>query len=238
MLFPNWFAFAVLGVVAPGHDDSVAVLSTPLLVNDRLEQPAQAEARLPVLYTHLHKSAGTSMCALSVLNHEKTKKGSFSNCNAVDSGCSAPPATSTSCAERLAQGREWSYMGVERWADPFLPSECPGLLHAIVIREPLSRIVSNTDYARGLGWTATNEEIMAMLLPHSSVLATANASSTSAHVEACDLIERSGAAYDNFYVRRCESDALPHALLECFSTAASLCSHAAVQLCSSLACLC
>jgi len=191
-----------------------------LLTEDNLYRTLQSDPlplRKPVLYTHLHKSAGTSMCTLAVLNNESVNDPYFdTNCNTDEDGCNAGlqpdggvAKTQKTCAERMSEAAAtgFSYMGIEKWVDDFSPASCPGLLYATVVREPMSRIVSNTEFARSLGWNATNDEIMTLLQPGTSADTTvghAPPSRRNASQEmhsGCRHIERSVASFDNFYVR-------------------------------------
>ena len=155
----------------------------------------------PVLYTHLHKAGGTCMCQLAKLNKETFARGSV-NCNIDPEDNWAPVAhdVAVTCARRtqltLYEGLTW--MAQERWVDP---EPCDQLYHAITMRDPLDRMISNllhTRYRaemgrkRGFSTASLNvsaESVMDCILPNASCW----------HPKY--YVEMSTAAYDNFYVR-------------------------------------
>ena len=87
---------------------------------------------------------------------------------------------------------------------------CDGLLHGTILREPLDRLVSNTCYARDHGWKASSAEVASLpRAGNKGCKQAAGGSSWGACFDVgkseffggCGALERSAAAYDNFYVR-------------------------------------
>ena len=124
-----------------------------------LEVDVKARNGRPVLYSHMHKSGGTTLCELAKRTDEKLAPNS-SNCNMVPDDnwedgeatslkqlAAWPPETSVGCAQRKQLVREHAltWMSQERWVDL---EHCDEFYHAITFRDPLDRIVSNFMHTR------------------------------------------------------------------------------------------
>jgi len=181
-----------------------------------LEVDVKARNGRPVLYSHMHKSGGTTICELAKRNDEKLAPNN-SNCNMVpddnweDGETTSlkqlavwPPATSVGCAQRKQLVREHAltWMSQERWVDL---EHCDEFYHAITFRDPLDRIVSNFMHTRYRA-KMHPDQLGAQTSRHNSM----NVSTDD--VMACVLpgadcyhrrfyIEWSTGAYDNFFVR-------------------------------------
>ena len=70
---------------------------------------------------------------------------------------------SVSCSERRGMMATSSFMGQERFVDDHICAD--ELVHGIMLREPVDRLVSNTAYAQRRGWNASAEEILALVEP-------------------------------------------------------------------------
>ena len=124
--------------------------------NNSLVVPVEARNGRPVMYNHLHKAGGTMVCELAKRNGEKLPPNN-SNCNMVpddnwEGGVAAdpsawPPTTSVGCAQRqqLVHDHSLTWMSQERWVDL---EHCDDFYHAITLRDPLDRIVSNFMHTR------------------------------------------------------------------------------------------
>ena len=124
--------------------------------NSSLVVPVKVREGRPVLYNHLHKAGGTTVCELAKRNGEKLSQNN-SNCNMVpddnwEGGVAAdpsmwPPTTSVECAQRqqLVRDHSLTWMSQERWVDL---EHCDDFYHAITLRDPLDRIVSNFMHTR------------------------------------------------------------------------------------------
>jgi len=183
-----------------------------------LQQPLSLNAtRKPFLWTHIHKCAGSSMCALANLNNENmTKAQSTMNCNTCGDTCrisvkdamaceaswaarKCAYSASLSCTARQHRATSSSFMGQERFVDKQL---CPEALnYGIMLREPLERLLSNTHYARtmeGYGaWDVSPEQVLSLIQPNASSCLDGACDDCMN----CNTVERSPAAYDNLYVR-------------------------------------
>ena len=117
------------------------------------------------------------------------------------------PGYSRACADRMRLAAMTSFMAVERWADRDMCAD--DLDYAVVVRDPIDRIVSNTIFtqssaAGGPGCIeeaypyekCTGDAIVGWVAPGAEVSLHAPEA-----LRRCDLIERSTAGYDNFYVR-------------------------------------
>ena len=184
-----------------------------------LQKPLYENAtRKPFLWTHIHKCAGSSMCALANLNNENmTKAQSTMNCNTCGDTCRISVAetmaceaswaarncaysASLSCTARQNRATRSSFMGQERFVDVEL---CPAeeLNYGIMLREPLERLISNTQYARDMegygAWDVSPEQVLSLIQPNASSCLDGPCDDCMN----CDTVERSPAAYDNLYVR-------------------------------------
>jgi len=170
---------------------------------------ALQETRPNVAWVHLHKCAGSSICNLALANNE-TSLYSF-NCNSENDGCGldswvnvsewlTPRPQSKTCDQRMASAR--TFMGVERWTDADM-CDTTQLLYGTMLRDPLDRLVSNTEYAQAqvAAWTASSEEIVDLVRTNATGCVNMSGWLACAEAGHCDLIERSTAAYDNFYTR-------------------------------------
>jgi len=165
------------------------------------------------MYNHLHKAGGTMVCELAKRNGEKLPPNN-SNCNMVpddnwEGGVAAdpsawPPTTSVGCAQRqqLVHDHSLTWMSQERWVDL---EHCDDFYHAITLRDPLDRIVSNFMHTRFRA-KMHPDQIGAQTSRHNSMNVSAD------DVMACVFpgancyhrrfyIEWSTGAYDNFFVR-------------------------------------
>ena len=164
-----------------------------------------------VAWVHLHKCAGSSICDLALANNETSLYSS--NCNLENDGCGlsswvnvsdwlTPRPQSKTCDQRMASAR--TFMGVERWTDADM-CDTTQLLYGTMMRDPLDRLVSNTEYARAQvaahAWTASSEEIVDLVRTNATGCVNMTDWLACAEAGHCDLIERSTAAYDNFYTR-------------------------------------
>ena len=155
----------------------------------------------PVLYTHLHKAGGTCMCELAKLNKERFAHAHV-NCNMEPEDNWAPAAhdTAVTCARRtqLTLYERLTWMAQERWVDP---EPCDQLYHAITLRDPIDRMISNllhtryrVELARKKGFPSSSMNssagyVMGCVAPNASCW----------HPKY--YVEMSTAAYDNFFVR-------------------------------------
>ena len=124
--------------------------------NSSLAVPVNARNGRPVMYNHLHKAGGTMVCELAKRNGEKLPPNN-SNCNMApddnwEGGVATdpsmwPPTTSVACAQRrqLVHDHSVTWMSQERWVDL---EHCDDFYHAITLRDPLDRIVSNFMHTR------------------------------------------------------------------------------------------
>ena len=166
----------------------------------------------PVLYTHLHKSGGTTMCELAKNNKEALAPGHL-NCNFRQPGASDdhwatateqdiwPPATAVGCARRqqLVHDYGLTWMSQERWVDP---EPCDDLYRVITFRDPLDRMISNFLQARAFGLEHANDDEMnggGMNVSADEVMACVEPPASCWHKKY--YMEWSTAAYDNFAVR-------------------------------------
>ena len=209
---------------APSHADA-----------ELIKQGAVRRSRADrsILWTHVHKCAGSTICELAKNNSEHMT-ALMHNCNLcvdntmvcdtqleqrpmptlcaerkpgrVQSGepgraqSGECPSTSTfvgsvSCSERRGMMATSSFMGQERFVDDHMCAD--ELVHGIMLREPVDRLVSNTAFAQRRGWNASAEEILALVEPGGAPW-TRHGSCTAKH---CPIVEQTSYAYDNMYVR-------------------------------------
>ena len=174
----------------------------------------RGKRRASVYFQHLHKAGGTMMCELAQRNGEKMMDTAQiqENCSPKGDGIwlernEIGPGYSRACADRMRLAAMTSFMAVERWADRDMCAD--DLDYAVVVRDPIDRIVSNTIFtqssaAGGPGCIeeaypyekCTGDAIVGWVAPGAEVSLHAPEA-----LRRCDLIERSTAGYDNFYVR-------------------------------------
>ena len=143
-------------------------------------------AHKPAIFSHFHKSGGTTMCQLAQQNGERVTP--HGNCNLKnDSNWNAQPHEMLTCAERLklTDANNLTFQGVERWMDDAF---CDASYNYVTLmRDPLDRMISNAEYHK------TNAEL-ALRWSRPGV-------SYFDPMDGTGYIEDSTASYDNFYVR-------------------------------------
>ena len=196
---------------APTHADA------ELIQHGATHEGPFVRAGRPILWTHVHKVAGTSICELAKNNSEHMRGQGALSCNlCVDNSrvCQTQqtqrpmPALcadgtpgectfrgSISCTERRGMKAASSFMAQERFVDDQACAD--DLVHGIMLREPVDRLISNTAYAQSRGWNASAEEVLALVVPGGAPW-TPGGSCTARH---CPIIEQTSFAYDNMYVR-------------------------------------
>jgi hypothetical protein len=108
-------------------------------------------AHRPIVFWHIHKNMGSSMCALAHKTECLTQEQHSQNCNLLqDSPKTRRDSIGRSCDERQTlldkfrtTAREFSpsFMAIERFMDPEI---CPDrFLYITVLRDPLERIASH-----------------------------------------------------------------------------------------------
>jgi hypothetical protein len=106
-------------------------------------------SRKPVVWIHIRKSAGTSMCEQARKNGERVIEPSNYNCNmapedmgSVTWGKSRPRI---SCSERVARYRGFTYGQIER---PIFSSDlCTNdFVYGIAVRDPIARLESQINF--------------------------------------------------------------------------------------------
>lgn len=180
------------------------------LLAPELEPPSQNGH---IVHLHLHKCAGTTTCDLARANMGASVMDSFqaeNNCAALGDGNwlarnGIEPGFSVGCEERKEKARTHPFFMIERWLDSDAP--CDNMKHSVVIRDPIDRIVSNVLFtktqegydpiahspAQFVSWAAPGKVHAITMEP--------GAQGPSDAMRGSDMIERSTAAVDNFYVR-------------------------------------
>ena len=182
----------------------------PTISDSELLEPLAPRSRGSVLWSHVHKCAGTSICELARTNEENmTGFQGRHNCNSCGDTCRVNATVAMcgqtedaqcaysgdiSCSTRMHMAAQQSFMGQERFVDADLCTNY--VTHGIMLREPLDRLISNTKYARSYGWDASAEEIVDMVTPGTPVH-----EEQSNDCDNCGLVERSTFAYDNMFIR-------------------------------------
>lgn len=127
------------------------VVARPPVTPRRRKPPLKkgANAHLPIVFVHLHKAMGTTICGLAKRHEQMTAYQRGHNCNLLDDSPKTPEfSNGYSCAQRAQvvekASEPISFMAIERFMDPVV---CPDqFLYLIVVRKPLDRIVSHANY--------------------------------------------------------------------------------------------
>ena len=159
-----------------------------------------------IVHLHLHKCADTTTCSLARINMGTGIMDRFqmaNNCAALGDGNwletnGIEPGFSVLCDERREKGRTYPFRMIERWLDSDGP--CNDLTNGVIIRDPIDRIVSNVLF------TKTQPGYDPIAHCPSKFLSWAAPGSKHAidgpeALQGSNMIERSTAAVDNFYVR-------------------------------------
>lgn len=155
----------------------------------------------PVVFLHLHKAGGTTICDLAKQNGETLDEvqphencaikgdGNWLDKNGIYAGYSR------SCAARAEEARTHSFMAIERWMDAEM---CDDLAqYAVVLRDPIDRLISNTLFEQKvMHWATDTASILEMIAPNASVHLSGDRAD-----HPSEMISQGTAAYDNFLVR-------------------------------------
>mmetsp|Transcript_114426 Transcript_114426/g.255341 ORF Transcript_114426/g.255341 Transcript_114426/m.255341 type:complete len:326 (+) Transcript_114426:52-1029(+) len=131
--------------------------STPLQ-DDEFNRHTYTHTRKPVIWIHVHKNAGTTICELARANNESIvpeyadgEPRTLHNCMWYlhDSHYLINTSSHTSCADRrhaFATG-QWTFGMIER--EIHEDDICEGFMYGILLREPVSHAVSfaNAEFA-------------------------------------------------------------------------------------------
>lgn len=108
-----------------------------------------------MIWIHVHKNAGTSICKLARLNNETIVQESPDGHHTDNTNClwwehdhfdQLNESTRVACADRIEAfgARHWTFGMIER--EFHHGDMCEGFLYGITLREPVSRAVSNALY--------------------------------------------------------------------------------------------
>mmetsp|Transcript_125035 Transcript_125035/g.266877 ORF Transcript_125035/g.266877 Transcript_125035/m.266877 type:complete len:307 (+) Transcript_125035:95-1015(+) len=156
-----WFCFGFC-ICAPGTVSACdagceAVAVTMLQKSYRLldgNSPLQDDGfkrntRKPIVWIHIHKNAGTTICDLAQLNNETIVSGANCYWGHHDSQLLINTSNHTSCAERrhAYATNHWTFGMIER--EIHEDDICEGFMYGILLREPVSHAVSfaNAEFA-------------------------------------------------------------------------------------------
>ena len=159
-------------------------------------------------YVHVHKSGGTAICRLAELNGEsfdefQSEEHFKHNCNCKGDGPDAEVhgwslGYDRSCEERAKL--KSSFQMVERWVDTHTCGASHGMATAIMIRDPLDRIVSavsfEAEYHAHVKTRKLVETIMRSIQPGAMY-----ALEEPEALEGTHMIGYGTAAWDNFLTR-------------------------------------
>mmetsp|Transcript_125034 Transcript_125034/g.266874 ORF Transcript_125034/g.266874 Transcript_125034/m.266874 type:complete len:305 (+) Transcript_125034:95-1009(+) len=155
-----WFCFGFC-ICAPGTVSACdagceAVAVTMLQKSYRLldgNSPLQDDGfkrntRKPIVWIHIHKNAGTTICDLAQLNNETIVSGANCYWGHHDSQLLINTSNHTSCAERrhAYATNHWTFGMIER--EVHEDDVCEGFLYGTLLREPVSHAVSMATYDR------------------------------------------------------------------------------------------
>mmetsp|Transcript_114427 Transcript_114427/g.255344 ORF Transcript_114427/g.255344 Transcript_114427/m.255344 type:complete len:337 (+) Transcript_114427:52-1062(+) len=128
--------------------------STPLQ-DDEFNRHTYTHTRKPVIWIHVHKNAGTTICELARANNESIvpeyadgEPRTLHNCMWYlhDSHYLINTSSHTSCADRrhaFATG-QWTFGMIER--EIHEDDICEGFMYGILLREPVSHALSFANY--------------------------------------------------------------------------------------------
>ena len=197
-----------LNIFSEGDASTCALSDADAIFLEPIPTP---DDRGSILWQHIHKCAGSSMCSLASRNQE-TMTGfqmdghNCNNCgdtcrigstaevcgNNEDTRCSYRGGKGDiSCEQRAEIAADSTFMGQERFVDN---ATCEGVTYGIMLREPLDRLISNTKYARTYGWKATSDEVVDLVTPGTPVDVDSDCTN-------CFTVERTTFAYDNMFTR-------------------------------------
>lgn len=100
--------------------------------------PPRQRERKKVSFVHLHNVAGTFMCQQAQKQGECTPPNSPVGC--MVEKCSARPENRMSCSQR--QQLAWTFTQMERDVSSEDIDACDGLLHGVVLRDPVKQAMS------------------------------------------------------------------------------------------------
>ena len=172
----------------------------PVTSSELGSSPKQRNNR-PVVFLHLHKAGGTTMCDLAQLNGETLDEVQpHENCaikgdgNWLDKN-GIYPGYSRSCASRAEEARAHSFMAIERWMDTDMCDDVAQ--YAVVLRDPIDRLISNTIFEQAvMHWDTDTSSILEMVAPNASFRLSGDREN-----HPSEMISQGTAAYDNFLVR-------------------------------------
>jgi len=127
--------------------------NTPLQ-DDELKWNTHTHTRKPVIWIHIHKNAGTTMCVLAGKNNENIPQLSFkgatmsTNCMwaSRDQFYLLNQSWHTSCAARrhAFATHQWTFGMIER--EIHEDDICEGFMYAVLLREPVRHVVSMANF--------------------------------------------------------------------------------------------
>lgn len=112
-------------------------------MNDKVSEPDSKPKRgKPMIWVHVHKSAGTTMCHLAFLNREKVPPNCNCNWKGHDGWHQLGLGAHTSCENRtrLFQEHKWTWTQIEREIQP--DDFCEGFAYGVNLRDPVKLAVS------------------------------------------------------------------------------------------------
>ena len=159
-------------------------------------------------YVHVHKSGGTAICRLAEINGEVFDKFASEhhfkhNCNCKGDGPNADVhgwklGYDRSCAERSQL--KSSFQMVERWIDSQTCGGTHGMTRAIMIRDPLDRIVSAVPFEAEVHAHVKTRELVKMVM-RSIQPGAMHALEEPEALKGTHMIGYGTAAWDNFLTR-------------------------------------
>ena len=159
-------------------------------------------------YVHVHKSGGTAICRLAEVNGEVFDEFASAehfkhNCNCKGDGPDAEVnewalGYDRSCEER-AQLKS-SFQMVERWVDTHTCGASHGMARAIMIRDPLDRIISAAPFEAEVHAHVKTRELVKMVM-RSIQPGAMHALEEPEALKGTHMIGYGTAAWDNFLTR-------------------------------------
>lgn len=136
-------------------DDDCETTSWSMIQQGGLLQYSQKQSRKPMLWIHLHKNAGTSICELARANSEIIVKERFDGGHSINTNCMwmdhdhyklLNASIGVSCTDRneAFAKNHWTFGMIEREVND--NDMCEGFLYGIALRDPMSRVISSARY--------------------------------------------------------------------------------------------
>jgi len=121
------------------------------LRDDEFKLHTHTHLRKPVIWIHVHKNAGSTICQLARANNESIvaeKADGDGNCNWVqhDEEIQINASSHTSCADRshAFATHQWTFGMIER--EVHEDDICEGFMYGTLLREPVSHALSFANY--------------------------------------------------------------------------------------------